>query len=185
MTSKYHNLNITNNGFTLIEIALVLLVMGVAFLGIMGLGHGGQESVKEADNNARCDDLASTLFKTLEVYNQRFSEIQANTPEKNWSSQWYAAIGENKLQFPPVAGMSNLYNLMINEGYTRAIDNKSIYLDNWHPYYALIMATNKTSSVFSQPNMFHVRLQILPDGDTYSSDERIYTTTLIKNGGLQ
>ncbi|MFA7172112.1 MAG: prepilin-type N-terminal cleavage/methylation domain-containing protein [Kiritimatiellia bacterium] len=182
----------TNNGFTLIEIALVLLVIGVAFLGIMGLGRGGQDSVREADNTARCDNLASALFETLEIYNQRFSKQPAN-----WTNQWFAAIENNSLEFPPVAGMSTPNNIFIvlvkdndndsdkNFYYVRAMKNDSIYLNNWHPYYALQMATDRTSSVFSQPNMFHVRLHILPDGDTYSSDERIYTTTLIQHGGLQ
>lgn len=170
-------------GFTLMETALALLVIGLGFLTLMGVGRSGLESVHEANNDIRCEAMADAIFDTLETYNYLFDDYaRTNRQGKTWAAMWDNA----PIPFPPVAGMStNIISLVINSGKAiNAYDTGNISLNNWNPRYHLIMNSARTSNVARQYNLKNVILFIYPDGDTYSSDRRIYTTVINRPGEL-
>ncbi len=170
------------------ETALALLVIGLAFLMIMGLGRGGQESVHDANNEVRCESMASTIFETLRIYNQRFHEQSlTNLNERTWANLWAeAATREEYIPFPPVAGMSeseNIY-LSINRGVAKAYNESSLSLTQWNPRYILEMMPGTNSYITLGFNYLTVGLTIYPDGDTLSTADRFFTTVLTNEGGL-
>ncbi len=171
-------------GFTLLEIALALLAIGLAFLALLGLGRSGLDSVKEANNDTRCEAMASAVFDTLETYNHLFDEFaRTNRSGVTWGHMW----STSPIPFPPVAGMAtNTIPLLINrEDVSRAFDPQSISLNNWNPRYRLWVQPGRTSArVASSDNMLYVVLFIYPDGDTYSSRPRIYSTLINRPGVL-
>lgn len=178
----------TINGFTLMETALALLVIGLAFLTIMGLGRGGQESVHDANDEVRCETMASSIFETLRIYNQRFHEQSlTNLNGITWANLWAeAATRPEYIPFPPVAGMSesdNIY-LKINRGVANTYNENSISLTDWNPRYILEMVPGTNSYIALGFNYLTVGLTIYPDGDTLSSADRFFTTVLTNEGGL-
>ena len=173
----------TKNGFTLIETALALLVIGLAFLTLMGLGRSGLDTVKEADNDIRCEAMADAIFDTLKTYNHLFDEYaRTNRQNVTWAQMWNDA----PIPFPSVAGMStNTIALKINsENVVNTYDPGNISLNNWNPRYHLLMRDGKTSDVAKSYNIKNVILFIYPDGDTYSSDRRIFSTVINRPGVL-
>jgi hypothetical protein len=172
------------DGFTLMEIALALLAIGLAFLTLLGLGRSGLDSVKEANSDTRCEAMASAVFDTLETYNHIFADYaRTNRTGATWAQMW----STSPIPFPPVAGMAtNTIPLLINrEDISRAFDPESISLNNWNPRYRLWVRPGRTSeSVASSHNMLNVILFIYPDGDTYSSRPRIYSTLINRPGEL-
>jgi len=178
-----------SSGFTLVETALALLVIGLAFLSILGLGRSGMQAVKEAGNETRCEVMAEAVFETLRIYNQRFAEYaRTNDLGQSWAYMWSEAVKTPAFfPFPRVEGMSESISLSleINKGeISSAFDLSSISLNNWNPRYELIVISGHTSSISTTPNMQKVILSIYPDGDTFSSPPRIFTTILNREGGL-
>ena len=187
-----------NHGFTLMETALALLVIGLAFLTLMGLGRSGLNAVKEANNDSRCEAMADAIFDTLDTYNYLFDDYARTNQQENttWAMMWTDA----PVPFPAVSGMAtNLIVLEINktgsnnkitlntislDEISAAYDPSRISLNNWNPRYQLIMIPSKTSNTAKTANIQNVILFIYPDGDTYSSDRRIYTTIINRPGVL-
>jgi hypothetical protein len=178
-------------GFTLIETALAILAIGLALVGIFGLGRHGLEATHEMGNDQKCAQLAGAIFETLREYNTRFvNESRTNSlnPSTAWVNYW--AKDADKIPFPPVAGMCTNETLRLDcsGGMVPAFDRDNISLLDWNPYYQLSLSMqgeSEDSTVPAGPNELVVLLVIYPDGTTYSSDIRSFTTTLSNPGGLQ
>lgn len=174
--------------FTLIETALALLAIGLGLLALFGLGRLGLQSVKETENDARCERMADAVFETLRDCNTRFiDKARTNTVSTTWINQWTTAVGSgNQIPFPPVAGMSaseNLY-LVFNQ-LSKAYDENELSLLDWNPRYLLYLTDKYASPVSNDAvNLKQVTLIIYPDGDTYSSEYRLFQTSLSDTGGL-
>ena len=174
-------------GFTLMETALALLVIGLAFLTLMGLGRSGLESVRDSNNDTRSAVMAEAVFETLRNYNRLFHEQSMNgTNYMTWAQIWQKALTEeNYFPFPPVAGMSDSDTLYLKfNTLAQAYDPENITLKNWHPRYFLQLGFTDNSRVAHDLNMITVGLTVYPDGDTYSSEERFFSTVLTSEGGL-
>jgi len=180
-----------NNAFTLIETALALLAIGLGLLGLFGLGRIGLQSAKESANDTRCAQMADAIFETLRETNARFVENARTNSTSNvnlWQQQWNAVRDHTlRIPFPPVADMSqseNLY-LSVNTGNLEAAyDAEALSLSEWNPRYELVIGFGNQSYVANGANAMNVSLAIYPDGDTYSSDYRLFHTTLSNPGGL-
>ena len=78
----------------------------------------------------------------------------------------------------------NLF-LRINTGKLEpAYVENAIALTEWNPRYELVVNDGADSYVSGSVNLLNVTLVIYPDGDTYSSDPRLFYTTLTNPGGL-
>lgn len=184
--------------FTLIETALAMLAIGLGLLAVFGLGRLGLQSAKESDHDRRCAIMAEAVFETLREYNARFvDEARTNGVQgTSWVGLWQQAF-QNQIPFPPIAGMSKAIpalhfwqsdeNASFNQGVvaaTPAFDPNMIRLSDWNPRYILYLSGEAASPVAQAVNACQITLWIFPDGDTRSSDHRIFTTTLINPGGL-
>ena len=176
-----------DHGFTLMETALALLVISLAFLTLMGLGRSGLESTHEAKNDIRCEAMANAIFETLRIYNQHFCEqSMSNTNNQSWAQTWSDAMTEDEyFSFPPVAGISEANGLYLKfNTLTPAYKTDNISLYNWNPRYSLRIDYDKKSTISWLFDTLMVDLTIYPDGDTYLSNERFFTTILTNGGGL-
>jgi hypothetical protein len=184
----------TRSGFTLIETALALLAIGLGLLAIFGLGRIGLQNVKESENDTHCVQMADAIFQTLREVNTRFvDQARTNTLSNSWLQQWVTAVDTPKqMPFPPVANMSTSDKLFLTfklnndaETSSAAYDPDALSLSDWNPRYNLYFGTQHAEShVAGGPNFLAVTLVIYPDGETSSSDPRIFHTTLSNPGGL-
>ncbi len=204
----------TRSGFTLIETALALLVIGLGLSALFGLGRIGIQSSKESSNDLRCESMADAVFETLREYNARF--IASSKTPKEWIIFWGEFVagdvvpGLEKIPFPPVANMSASDKLLLhcnpadlaafiqltqgtpvdlgNSGNAlqKGYDPDNLSLTDWNPSYLLDIIPNTASfsPVAGYTDSLIVRLVIYPDGDTLSSEPRMYYTTLTNTGGL-
>ncbi len=180
------------HGFTLIETALAMLAIGLGLLALFGLGRLGLQSTKETENDQRCVQMADAVFETLRDCNMRFADnARTNVLNTTWIEQWSTAFNTSKqIPFPLVANMSaseNLYLIFAAEKQLApAYDENALSLTDWNPRYTLSLSPKYTdiSPVAGQQNLLQVTLIIYPDGDTYSSEYRLFHTTLSDTGGL-
>ena len=185
-------------GFTLIETALAMLAIGLGLLAVFGLGRLGLQSAKETGHDRRCVMMADAVFETLREHNARFvDEARTNgMAGTSWVVLWQQAF-QDKIPFPLIAGMSEaipaLHFWQSDEitGFekrlvaaTPAFDPNMIRLSDWNPRYILYLSGEAASPVAQAVNACQITLWIFPDGDTLSSDPRIFSTTLINPGGL-
>ena len=181
--------------FTLIETSLAMLAIGLGLLALFGLGRIGLQSAKETENDARCVQMADAIFETLRDYNAKFADnARTNAVSASWLQQWATAYGSPKqIPFPPVANMCSARHPPLSEPLylqpgvqlAPAFKADEISLAEWNPRYELAFRTKyQASPVAGDQNLFQVTLVIYPDGDTYSSDYRIFHTTLSNTGGL-
>jgi len=174
-------------GFTLIETALAMLAIGLGLLAIFGLGRLGLQTAKENKYDQRCAMMADAIFETLRDYNARFVEEARtnNAPNHVWQDFW-TRHNELKIPFPLIAGMSTSSGIFLSfNSLSRAFDKDNLSLTDWNPLYSLSLGFfNDPSPVSGLDNSLHIMLTIYPDGYTYSSDKRVFHTTLTNPGGL-
>ncbi|MGI6391758.1 MAG: type IV pilus modification PilV family protein [Kiritimatiellia bacterium] len=177
-------------GFTLIETALAMLAIGLGLLAIFGLGRLGLQTAKETEYDQRCALMADAIFETLRDYNARFVE-EARTNgvvSGTWEYLWEQAR-QNKfdIPFPPIANMSASPKILLRftepNSFAATFDKDNLSLTDWNPLYSL------TGNFLNPPSpgpftALHITLVIHPDGLTYSSDQRLFRTTLTNPGGL-
>lgn len=179
-----------NRGFTLVETALALLVIGLAFLGILGLGRSGLQAAKEAGNESRCETMAEAVFETLQLYNARFADYaRTNDLGHSWAYMWGEAVTTEKFfPFPRVEGMSESEELFLQtsqgDRLVNAYDPSRLSLSEWNPRYRLYVTPRSTSTLNNTANTLEIFLFIYPDGDTYSSQFRLFSTILNRQGGI-
>lgn len=177
-------------GFTLIETSLAMLAIGLGVLAVFGLGRLGLRSAKEAENSERCARLAGAVFETLRATNERFAgECRTNLAGLTWHQCWEnTSSSARQIPFPLVAEMSgseNLYLTFTSSGSGEpqpAYDPAALSLREWNPRYRLHLYDDPDA--LGRHDLIHVLLEIYPDGDTYSSEARLYHTTLSDAGGL-
>jgi Tfp pilus assembly protein PilV len=179
--------------FTLVETAFAILAIGLGLLAFLGLGRLGLQSNKETLNDQRCAALASAIFETLREHNVYFVDL-ARTNEQNITS-WYKLWNDvfamdpsspQGIPFPFVADIPTLQNQpnIIFGAVTAVYDPDEIYLSSWNPLYLIYRNGVDSSPINRETNFLKFHLEIYPDGDTLSSEPRIYTTTLSNPGGL-
>ena len=182
-----------NKAFTLIETALAMLAIGLGLLAIFGLGRLGLQSSKETGHDQRCAMMADAVFETLRDYNARFvDEARTNAQAHTWGQLWdQTRQNQFKIPFPPIAGMSASDQLFLrfNTALVPAYNPSEISIADWNPRYALYasfkdLATGTGSPGVSSQASLAITLAIYPDGDTYSSEYRLFRTTLTNPGGL-
>jgi len=188
-----------NRAFTLIETALAMLAIGLGLLAVFGLGRLGLQASKETDHDQRCAMMADAVFETLREYNARFvDEARTNGVPDTWGNLWEdVALNNIQIIFPEIAYMSEKVQVLHfwqkdeNDLYekgqyppTPAFQSDNISLSEWNPRYILYVSDADTSPVAQAINVLQFTLMIFPDGDTYSSEARIFQTTLTNPGGL-
>jgi len=180
----------SRRAFTLIETALALLAIGLGLMALFGLGRIGLQSTKESENDTRCVQMADAIFETLREYNARFVE-DARTNTIPWGDHWIGVLSNGTpIPFPPLANMSTDDALTLHfwqQGENQPVPAyvpTNIRLSDWNPRYRLFMSGENQSHVAQAVNAIQLTLEIYPDGDTYSSDYRIFHTTLTNPGGL-
>lgn len=202
-----------NWGFTLIETALAMLVIGLGILAIFGLGRHGLKATQETLHDERCQRMAQAIFSTLQTYNDAFirdAYLATNriNQTRGWLEHWnQVANNRKRIPFPPIAGMRSgstqaqellllFHTFQKGDNRTPAFDENNIDLLQWNPFYTLSLTyiqkgndfslcTSKDPKQASQwPDSIHVSLLIYPDGNTYSSETRYYYTTLSFKGGV-
>lgn len=176
-------------GFTLIETALAMLAIGLGLLAIFGLGRLGLQTAKETEYDQRCAMMADAIFETLRDYNARFvDEARTNgVVSGTWEYLWEQAR-QNKfdIPFPPIAGMSASDELFLrfHKPFEPAYKPEEISLTDWNPRYLIRLSGEEYSPISSSVNTIRFELIIYPDGYTYTSDQRVFSTTLTNPGGL-
>jgi Tfp pilus assembly protein PilV len=172
-------------GFTLIETALAMLAVGLGLLAFLGLGRLGLQSDKESLNDRRCAMLSNAVFETLREYNARFTE-EARTNTVPWGELWLRVLtNDPKIPFPSVADITTSATLVLQfQQLAPAYVPTELRLSDWNPRYQLRWSDEPPSPVAQAVNAIHFTLIIYPDGDTFSSEARVYTTTLTNSGGL-
>ena len=177
-----------NRAFTLIETALAMLAIGLGLLAFFGLGRLGLQTAKETEYDQRCAMMADAVFETLRDYNARFvDEARTNAVTDSWGGLWRETIDDKiKIPFPLIAGMSTSSGIFLSfNSLSRAFDKDNLSLTDWNPLYSLSLGFfNDPSPVSGLDNSLHIMLTIYPDGYTYSSDKRVFHTTLTNPGGL-
>jgi len=166
-----------------------MLAIGLGLIAIFGLGRLGLQNVKETQTDERCVQMADAIFETLREYNTRFVEAARADTDKSWTYYWNQTTkNEFNIPFPPVANMSRSDNVFLlftgTEHLALAYDVNAIYLSDWNPRYMLYLKDKYDSRVANGINLKQITLVIYPDGDTYSSEYRIFHTTLTDTGGL-
>ncbi len=176
--------------FTLIETALAMLAIGLGFMAVFGLGRLGLQSNKETLNDQRCVMMADAVFETLREYNARFIE-EARTNTIPWNTLWDdALLNAPPIPFPLVANMSDDTSLLLHfyqpteTEPTPAYVATQIRLFDWNPRYRLYLSGKDVSPIDGAITAIQFTLEIYPDGNTYSSDYRLFHTTLSNSGGL-
>ena len=187
-TLELPNFRTPLRAFTLIETALAMLAIGLGLLAIFGLGRLSLQAAKETEYDQRCVMMADAVFETLRDYNARFvDEARTNgVVSGTWEYLWEQAR-QNKfdIPFPPIANMSanTLLRFTGPNSFAATFDKDNLSLTEWNPLYSL-------SGNFLNPpspgpyTALHITLIIHPDGLTYSSDQRVFRTTLTNPGGL-
>lgn len=174
------------SAFTLIETALAMLAIGLGLLAFLGLSRLGLQSNRETLNDQRCAALSTAIFETLRERNACFVDLARtnNIPEQDWFVIWYDTIRNNEIAFPQIANITSPGTNLVFETITPAYDPDRISLADWNPRYDLFLSGVSTSTLNRAINLLQFTLHIFPDGDTDSSDMRVYTTTLTNPGGL-
>ena len=174
--------------FTLIETALALLAIGLGLLALFGLGRIGLQTAKESTNDTRCEQMADAIFETLREQNMRFiDQARTNLLSSTWRQQWQNVLDNTQqIPFPVVANMSTSPKLPLKFFTTLApaYEESELFLLDWNPRYELAVTFSGNSYVSLDVNLLNVTLAIYPDGDTYSSEQRLFHTTLTNTGGL-
>ena len=175
-------------GFTLIETALAMLAIGLGLLAIFGLGRLSLQAAKETEHDQRCAMMADAVFETLRDYNARFvDEARTNAVTDSWGGLWRETIDDKiKIPFPLIAGISTspseIY-LYFNR-LALAFDKYNLSLTDWNQLYSLSGYFSTISPISGLDNGLLITLTIYPDGYTYTSDQRVFSTTLTNPGGL-
>ena len=172
--------------FTLVETALAMLAIGLGLLAFIGLSRLGIESNKETLNDQRCAALSSAIFETLRERNAYFVDLaRTNEMHTSWRDIWAGAIDRKEIAFPQIAYITSPDTNLVFGALTSAYDPDHISLADWNPRYGLSFREDEYESPVAQArNLLQCTLYIYPDGDTYSSEMRVYTTTLTNPGGL-
>ncbi len=84
-------------GYTLIEIAFASLVIGVAFLALLGLGRLAVQGAVDAENDTRGALLADDVFATLRGVSDT---LCATGGPSAWASFWIAFTATNGVSVP-------------------------------------------------------------------------------------
>jgi len=174
--------------FTLIETALAMLAIGLGLLAIFGLGRLSLQAAKETEHDQRCAMMADAVFETLRDYNARFVD-EARENGIVWSKRWESVTNNTTtIPFPPIAGMSASTEIPLaftgSSNFAATFDTDNLSLTDWNPLYSLAGTFTYSSPISGHTNGLHITLIIHPDGLTYSSDQRLFRTTLTNPGGL-
>jgi type II secretory pathway pseudopilin PulG len=84
-------------GYTLIEIAFASLIIGVAFLALIGLGRLAVQGAVDAENDTRSALLADDVFATLRGFSDT---LCATGGPSAWASFWMAFTETNGVSVP-------------------------------------------------------------------------------------
>ena len=84
-------------GYTLIEIAFASLIIGVAFLALIGLGRLAVQGAVDAENDTRSALLADDVFATLRGASDT---LCATGGPSAWASFWMAFTETNGVSVP-------------------------------------------------------------------------------------
>ena len=83
-------------GYTLIEIAFASLIIGVAFLALIGLGRLAVQGAVDAENDTRSALLADDVFATLRGFSDT---LCATGGPSAWASFWMAFTNDVPVPF--------------------------------------------------------------------------------------
>ncbi|MBM4162873.1 MAG: hypothetical protein FJ222_00270 [Lentisphaerae bacterium] len=84
-------------GYTLIEIAFASLIIGVAFLALIGLGRLAVQGAVDAENDTRCALLADDVFTTLRGVSDT---LCASGGPSDWAAFWLAFTTTDGVSIP-------------------------------------------------------------------------------------
>jgi Tfp pilus assembly protein PilV len=109
-------------GYTLIEIAFASLIIGVAFLALIGLGRLAVQGAVDAENDTRSALLADDVFATLRGFSDT---LCATGGPSAWASFWMAFTnGVSVVPFQTATNIPPGY-----EDFASDDDNPSLYGD--------------------------------------------------------
>jgi Tfp pilus assembly protein PilV len=109
-------------GYTLIEIAFASLIIGVAFLALIGLGRLAVQGAVDAENDTRSALLADDVFATLRGFSDT---LCATGGPSAWASFWMAFTnGVSVVPFQTATNIPPEYEDVATDD-----DNPSLYGD--------------------------------------------------------
>ena len=84
----------------LIELAVASMVIGLALLALLGLGHIAERAATEAEGETRATLFADEVFTTLRLYSDYFSSLNSYTTNNtDWVVFW-RSLQSGKLEIP-------------------------------------------------------------------------------------
>lgn len=178
-------------GFTLIEIALATLLIGLGVLAIFGLGRLGLQNARESENDTRAALLAEDVFATLRVTSEALCR---NQDPAAWSRFWSDfASGATNFDAGTLA-CSTLYSNSCDDrvfGDGRLCTNylHAGTIPEWAARFSLAIEQTNTWADVSSPsnapnNAVRVTLSILPGLSGADSDPRTFYTHFVEHGSL-
>lgn len=93
-------------GYTLIEIAFASLIIGVAFLALIGLGRLAVQGAVDAENDTRSALLADDVFATLRGFSDT---LCATGGPSAWASFWMAFTNDVPVPFQTATNIPARY----------------------------------------------------------------------------
>jgi Tfp pilus assembly protein PilV len=112
-------------GHTLIEIAFASLIIGVAFLALIGLGRLAVQGSVDAENDTRSALLADDVFATLRGVSDT---LCATGGPSAWASFWLAFTATNGVSVP-FQTATNIPAGYVDVASATGTDNPSLYGD--------------------------------------------------------
>lgn len=181
-------------GFTLVELALTALVIGLGLLAVLGLGRLGLQAAAESENDARCALLANDILATLRTASD---DVCRTGGPSAFATFWTDFLDGNQLVSFPAAGSPAMTNSLVQEDFIRGDGSASRILiaaqtpdlsggassiDEWSArLYVNVELESTLSARISEPNMVRLSLNIRPDAfGTRGTVRTFYTHSLAR-----
>lgn len=104
-----------NKGFSLVELALALLVVSVGLVALIGLFVSGMNASQIADRETRAAFFAQTVFNTVTAEMQREWPSSLNGQRYELGTQWLVEGGQPGSGFVEFSANSNAFKIAYAE----------------------------------------------------------------------
>jgi Tfp pilus assembly protein PilV len=178
-------------GFTLVELALTALVIGLGLLAVLGLGRLGMQAATETESDARCALLADDILATLRTA----SDDVCRTGGPSAFVVFWEAMGTDpnaRVNFPAAGApaMTNLLDGAILGGgatsrvqlaaRTTPLPDGTDLIDEWSAQFWLNVELESTLSARAgEANQVRLSLNIRPNAFVSRGTARTFYTHIL------
>lgn len=180
-------------GFTLVELALTALVIGLGLLAVLGLGRLGLQAAADTENDARCALLADDILATLRTA----SDDVCRTGGPSAFVTFWKDFRDGNLRVSfPAAGAPAITNILENT-IAGGVDGSRVQfatltsaspadgidtmtIDEWSArYYLNVELESSLSARTNETNLARLSLNIRPDAFIVRGTARTFYTHIL------